>query len=325
MQDHTSLGHAMLAGSGSELLDTASAIAWSHHERFDGGGYPCGLRRRARSRWRAGSPRWRTRSTRSPPTASTGPRSRWSRRSRRCAPSASGQFDPAVGRRVPRLARAGAGDPRALRPAAGDAIGAGRVGRGRHAGHAAGGGQRALDLPQPAAAVGRRGPDRVDPDRRRASPLPAPGRPAARRRARRAAERAADRAARRRAAEARRSSCKRQGRQVAAAAAAAIYREGPPGWFASETAGPDLRDWLTAMAESSASGRYAGALQATEALMRRAHLHASSLLERHAFLERFAPGLGAGARARERRARRARRTRGGCSPRSSRALLDSDG
>ena len=42
MQDHTSLGRAMLAGSGTELLDTASAIAWSHHERFDGGGYPCG-------------------------------------------------------------------------------------------------------------------------------------------------------------------------------------------------------------------------------------------------------------------------------------------
>ena len=75
---------------------------------------------------------------------------------------------------------------------------------------------------------------------------------------------------------------------MAAAAAAAIYREGPPGWFASETAGPDLRDWLTAMSASSASGRYAGALQATETLMRRAHLHASSLLERHAFLERFA-------------------------------------
>ena len=34
-------------------------------------------------------------------------------------------------------------------------------------------------------------------------------------------------------------------------------------------------------------GGYAGALQASEALMRRAHLHAANLLERHAFLERF--------------------------------------
>ena len=42
MQDHTSLGRAMLADSGTELLDTASVIAWSHHEHFDGGGYPCG-------------------------------------------------------------------------------------------------------------------------------------------------------------------------------------------------------------------------------------------------------------------------------------------
>src|ERR1044072_9366026 len=38
MQDHTALGRAMLGGSGTELLDMASLIAWSHHERCDGGG-----------------------------------------------------------------------------------------------------------------------------------------------------------------------------------------------------------------------------------------------------------------------------------------------
>ena len=38
---------------------------------------------------------------------------------------------------------------------------------------------------------------------------------------------------------------------------------------------------------SCESGVYAGALQATANLMQRAHIHAASLLERHAFLERF--------------------------------------
>jgi putative two-component system response regulator len=40
MQTHTEVGHRILAGSGSELLDLAATIAPTHHERYDGTGYP---------------------------------------------------------------------------------------------------------------------------------------------------------------------------------------------------------------------------------------------------------------------------------------------
>lgn len=43
MERHTEVGHKILAGSDSELLQMAARIAHGHHERFDGGGYPQGL------------------------------------------------------------------------------------------------------------------------------------------------------------------------------------------------------------------------------------------------------------------------------------------
>lgn len=43
MQGHAEIGHRMLTGSGTELLELAARIAWTHHEHFDGGGYPSGL------------------------------------------------------------------------------------------------------------------------------------------------------------------------------------------------------------------------------------------------------------------------------------------
>lgn len=41
---HPELGANLLAGSGSSLLQLARDIAWTHHERWDGSGYPRGLR-----------------------------------------------------------------------------------------------------------------------------------------------------------------------------------------------------------------------------------------------------------------------------------------
>jgi putative two-component system response regulator len=44
MERHAEAGHKILADSESELLQMAARIALTHHEWFDGGGYPRGLR-----------------------------------------------------------------------------------------------------------------------------------------------------------------------------------------------------------------------------------------------------------------------------------------
>jgi putative two-component system response regulator len=43
MERHTTFGHQILAGSKSRLLRMAATIALTHHERWDGSGYPRGL------------------------------------------------------------------------------------------------------------------------------------------------------------------------------------------------------------------------------------------------------------------------------------------
>lgn len=44
MRDHASIGHAILKTSQVRMLQLAAEIAYTHHERFDGTGYPVGLK-----------------------------------------------------------------------------------------------------------------------------------------------------------------------------------------------------------------------------------------------------------------------------------------
>ena len=57
VETHAEEGHRLLKGSSSAILDLAATIALSHHEKWDGSGYPRGVRAsRSRSRdesWRS--------------------------------------------------------------------------------------------------------------------------------------------------------------------------------------------------------------------------------------------------------------------------------
>jgi putative two-component system response regulator len=40
ISQHAEIGYRILSGSDAEILKVAASIAWTHHERWDGNGYP---------------------------------------------------------------------------------------------------------------------------------------------------------------------------------------------------------------------------------------------------------------------------------------------
>ena len=279
LQEHAELGHAMLCGSGVELLELAADIAWTHHERWDGTGYPRGLEGEAiplagrivavADTWDALTTARVYRATGSDEHAIATLEAERGR-----------QFDPEVvdallgsledvfeirdGFPAPHPEPTAEDAHMTLQAAAATlAISPSRLRRwadeGRIPAIRTAGGHRRFPLEAVRRLAAERG---VRPQVRPVDPptisMPLLG-----------------------------QHVRQHGRQMAAAAAAAVYHEGPPGWFASESAAADVSEWLEQLAAGCASGVYSGAVSASESLMRRAQQHAASLLERHAFLERF--------------------------------------
>jgi excisionase family DNA binding protein len=282
LETHPGLGHAMLTGSGIELLETAATIALTHHERYDGAGYPRGLAGEEipiEGRIAAVADAFDALTTdriyRGAASVEQAVETLRAERGRHFDPRVVDAFidglDEAVAIRD-RYAPAPEERP-AMMPedrqitlqaaAATLAISPSRLRRwadeGRIPSVRTAGGHRRFSL----AAVRRLAAESgvrpaVRPLEPPAEPLPVLA-----------------------------ENLRAHGRQLAAAAAAAIYREGPNGWFASDAAVGHLLDWIIDLGASCESGLYSSARQATSSLMHRAQGHAATLLERHAFLERF--------------------------------------
>jgi putative two-component system response regulator len=80
---------------------------------------------------------------------------------------------------------------------------------------------------------------------------------------------------------------KQHGDELARTTAAGLYRGGIAGWLVGDDAATAIADWVAALSASCERGRYAEALQASDLFLRRAYVQAAGLLERHCFLERF--------------------------------------
>jgi excisionase family DNA binding protein len=79
-----------------------------------------------------------------------------------------------------------------------------------------------------------------------------------------------------------------RGREITLSAAAAVYRHDAPGWFASPEAAPVLLQWSEGLTEGCARGEYSPALAALQDLMELATAEGATLLECHTYLQRFA-------------------------------------
>ncbi len=278
LHGHTEIGRALLDDSCTELYTAAAVIAWTHHERYDGTGYPRGLAADAiplPGRIAAVADAFDAITTDRP------------HRGARSAATAAEvlraeqglQFDPAVLdvllgaldsatrilERFPDDPAAASADEYVTVQVAARTLGASRSqlrrwsDEGRIAAVRTSGGHRRFrledvrQLAEHLQALPRLRPI-APPDR----PLPGVA-----------------------------AMLATFGPQIAGAASSSIYTEEPHGWLTSEHARPALHGWLDALREGCERGDFDAAIAVTETLLREARAHGTTLLERHAFLERF--------------------------------------
>ena len=328
MQDHTrTRARDARRAPGTELLDMASQIAWSHHERFDGGGYP--VRATPASEIPLAGRIAAVADAFDAMTTDRVYRPALTRRARGgdVARGARAPVRPGGRRRVPRVARRRRCEirERFAPPPAELSVAPSRPRRTRRS-RSRPPPTRSRSPPAGCGAGPTRGGSRVDPHRRRASPLPA-ARPSGGSPPSAASGRACGRSSRPAsplptlagAAAQRRDGRWRRPRRPRSTARArrAGSRRRPPG--------PDLRDWLSAMCR----GQRQRPLRGRAAGHRGADAARAPARVQPARAARVPGALRARSRCGRSRARArsatSSRTRGGCSPRSSRALLDSDG
>jgi putative two-component system response regulator len=286
MEAHAAIGNRLLRGSRSELLEVAAEIAWTHHERFDGTGYPRGL---------AGEDiplAGRIAGVADVFDALTTDRvycaaipieeaiaTLEAERGRHFDPKVVDAFLAELDEVRSIMARFD-GDASAEQAAPGEGAAAAPLLMLQEAAAAAGvsastmrrwadegrvhavrtsGGHRRFPLDAVRGVAAQRGsPQAVRPT----APLAEPIAPLAER-------------------------LKVQGAEAVTMAAASLYRGGTPGWFAGDAAAEATGEWLPELVRGCETGHYAGALAATALLMRRAYLQGTTLLERHTFLERL--------------------------------------
>jgi putative two-component system response regulator len=284
MQRHAETGHRLLRGSGIELLDVAATIAWTHHERYDGSGYPRGLAGgdipmvgRIAAVADVFDALITNRSYRPARSVEEALATVAGERGRHLDPDAVDAFmertadvEAIVARFEEPAARAapdGGADAPALvtlqQAATAVGVSASTLRRwadeGRIQAVRTAGGHRRFPLDAVRRLAGERG------RRTAVRPVEPPAQPLARLAGVLATG----------------------GQDLVATAAGALYRGGAAGWFAAADAAPSVAEWLADLGRATEGGRYDDALEATSTVMRRASLQGTPLLERHRFLERF--------------------------------------
>ncbi|MDA0180572.1 response regulator [Solirubrobacter phytolaccae] len=278
METHAQIGYELLEGSGIQLLDQAAVIAWSHHERYDGTGYPRALAGEdiPLSGRIAGvadvfDALTTQRVYRSPLSVDQAVAVLRDERGRHFDPVVVDAFLSdleAVEAIMTRFGVAATGHTAttselvSLQVAAASlGITVSRLRRWADSGRVkivrTAGGHRRF----PVTEVRRLASERATPPAVR--PLDPPSDPL------RGLAHVLE----------------QHGRRLADIAAAALYNGDPEGWFGAAPADQDRTEWLTALARGCRSGDYAEAFRASEVFLQRAYLRGTGLLERLRFIE----------------------------------------